>query len=39
MFDDLMGAYGSRFLLAAGGVGIALVLLIVVLWLIRNRAP
>ncbi|WP_431322379.1 flagellar biosynthetic protein FliO [Rhizobium sp. YTU87027] len=39
MFDDLMGAYGSRFLLAAGGVGIALLLLIVVLWFMRNRAP
>ena len=39
MFDDLMGAYGSRFLLAAGGVGIALLLLIVVLWFIRGRAP
>ncbi|CDM57931.1 MULTISPECIES: flagellar biosynthetic protein FliO [Rhizobium] len=39
MFDDLMGAYGSRFLLAAGGVGIALLLLIVVLWIMRSRAP
>ncbi|WP_028744621.1 flagellar biosynthetic protein FliO [Rhizobium mesoamericanum] len=39
MFDDLMGAYGSRFLLAAGGVGIALLLLIVVLWFMRGRAP
>ncbi|CCM75836.1 flagellar biosynthetic protein FliO [Rhizobium mesoamericanum] len=39
MFDDLMGAYGSRFLLAAGGVGIALLLLIVVLWFLRGRAP
>ncbi len=39
MFDDLMGAYGSRFILAAGGVGIALLLLIVVLWFMRNRAP
>jgi len=39
MLDDVVGAYGSRFLLAAGGVGLALVLLIIVLWVIRNRAP
>ncbi|GAA3095124.1 flagellar biosynthetic protein FliO [Rhizobium viscosum] len=39
MFDDVVGAYGSRFLLAAGGVGIALVLLILVLWFLRHRAP
>lgn len=39
MFDDVVGAYGSRFLLAAGGVGLALILLILVLWVIRNRAP
>ncbi|MBB3541929.1 MULTISPECIES: flagellar biosynthetic protein FliO [unclassified Rhizobium] len=39
MFDDLMGAYGSRFLLAAGGVGLALLLLIVVLLIVRSRAP
>ncbi|TBG25843.1 flagellar biosynthesis protein FliO [Rhizobium leguminosarum] len=39
MFDDVVGAYGSRFLLAAGGVGLALLLLIIVLWVIRSRAP
>ncbi|EJJ25132.1 Flagellar biosynthesis protein, FliO [Rhizobium sp. CF142] len=39
MFDDVVGAYGSRFLLAAGGVGIALILLILVLWFLRGRAP
>jgi hypothetical protein len=39
MFDDVVGAYGSRFLLAAGGVGIALILLIAVLWFLRGRAP
>ncbi|MBB4228637.1 flagellar biosynthetic protein FliO [Rhizobium mongolense] len=39
MFDEVMGAYGSRFLLAAGGVGIALVLLIGILWILRSRAP
>ncbi|MBW9055702.1 flagellar biosynthetic protein FliO [Rhizobium mesosinicum] len=39
MFDDVVGAYGSRFLLAAGGVGIALILLIAILWFLRNRAP
>ncbi|MDE1992907.1 MAG: flagellar biosynthetic protein FliO [Rhizobiaceae bacterium] len=39
MLDDIAGAYGSRFFLAAGGVAIALVVLIGVLWLLRNRAP
>ncbi|PDT03304.1 flagellar biosynthesis protein FliO [Rhizobium chutanense] len=39
MLDDVVGAYGSRFLLAAGGVGLALLLLILVLWVIRRRAP
>ena len=39
MLDDVVGAYGSRFLLAAGGVGLALLLLILVLWIIRRRAP
>ncbi|RUM25576.1 flagellar biosynthesis protein FliO [Rhizobium vallis] len=39
MLDDVVGAYGGRFLLAAGGVGLALLLLILVLWVIRNRAP
>ncbi|MEZ2219394.1 flagellar biosynthetic protein FliO [Rhizobium sp. RCC_161_2] len=39
MWDDIAGAYGSRFLLAAGGVGIALLLLIGILWILRSRAP
>ncbi|WP_087003785.1 flagellar biosynthetic protein FliO [Rhizobium sullae] len=39
MFDEVMGAYGSRFLLAAGGVGIALLLLIGIMWILRSRAP
>nr|WP_210258848.1 flagellar biosynthetic protein FliO [Rhizobium sp. WYCCWR 11152] len=39
MLDDVVGAYGSHFLLAAGGVGLALLLLILVLWVIRSRAP
>ncbi|MGO6941735.1 flagellar biosynthetic protein FliO [Rhizobium johnstonii] len=39
MLDDVVGAYGSHFLLAAGGVGLALLLLIIVLWVIRSRAP
>ncbi|MBX4898106.1 flagellar biosynthesis protein FliO [Rhizobium bangladeshense] len=39
MFDDLVADYGSNFLLAAGGVGLALLLLILALWLIRGRAP
>lgn len=39
MLDDIAGAYGSRFFLAAGGVGIALLVLIGILWVLRNRAP
>jgi hypothetical protein len=39
MWDEIAGAYGSRFLLAAGGVGIALLLLIGILWILRSRAP
>jgi hypothetical protein len=39
MFDDVMGAYGSRFFIAAGAVAIALLLLVAFLWLMRNRAP
>lgn len=39
MFDDVMGAYGSRFLLAAGGVGLALLVLIFIFWILRSRAP
>ncbi|MFS8049676.1 flagellar biosynthetic protein FliO [Rhizobium sp. BR 314] len=39
MWDDIAGAYGSRFFLAAGGVALALILLVGVLWILRNRAP
>ncbi len=39
MFDDVVGAYGSNFLVAAGGVGLALILLVLVLWFLRSRAP
>lgn len=39
MLDDIAGAYGSRFFIAAGGVGIALLVLIGILWVLRNRAP
>ncbi|KQV81654.1 flagellar biosynthetic protein FliO [Rhizobium sp. Root1220] len=39
MLQDIMGAYGSRFLIAAGGVGIGLLLLVIAFWLMRNRAP
>jgi len=39
MWDDIAGAYGSRFFLAAGGVGLALLVLIGILWIVRNRAP
>ncbi|MDO1584541.1 flagellar biosynthetic protein FliO [Rhizobium oryzicola] len=37
MIDELMGAYGSRLLIAVAGVGVALILLIVILWLVRRR--
>lgn len=37
MFDDLVAAYGNRFFLAVGGVGIALLCLIGIFWIIRNR--
>jgi hypothetical protein len=37
MFDEIAGAYGSRFLLAAGGVGVALLCLVALLWLMRRR--
>ncbi|PZM13126.1 flagellar biosynthetic protein FliO [Rhizobium tubonense] len=39
MLDEIVGAYGNRFFIAAGGVGIALLILIAVLWLLRSRAP
>src|ERR1700712_1566274 len=39
MLDELIAAYGSRFFIAAGGVGVALLVLIGVLWLLRGRAP
>ncbi|MEZ2127353.1 MULTISPECIES: flagellar biosynthetic protein FliO [unclassified Sinorhizobium] len=37
MYDDLVAAYGNRFFLAVGGVGIALLCLIGIFWIIRNR--
>lgn len=37
--DELVTSYGSRFLIAAFGVGLALLCLVAVLWLLRNRAP
>ena len=39
MMDDVLNAYGSRFLIAAGGVFLALAVLVVVLWILKNRAP
>lgn len=39
MLDDLIAAYGNRFLVAALGVSLALLCLFVVLWILRNRAP
>ncbi|TCL73524.1 flagellar biosynthetic protein FliO [Rhizobium sp. BK251] len=39
MLDELVAAYGSRLFIAAGGVGIALLCLIAVLWILRSRAP
>lgn len=38
MLDELMAAYGNRFIVAAVGVCLALVVLVIVLWLMRNRA-
>ncbi|QLF70700.1 flagellar biosynthetic protein FliO [Peteryoungia desertarenae] len=35
--EDLLSAYGGRFLVAALGVALALLLLFIVLWLMRNR--
>ena len=39
MLDELISAYGSRFLVAALGVSLALLCLFIVLWVLRNRAP
>lgn len=39
MLNDLISAYGDRFLVAALGVSLALLCLFVVLWILRNRAP
>ncbi|MFY8101306.1 MAG: flagellar biosynthetic protein FliO, partial [Allorhizobium sp.] len=39
MLDDLIKAYGDRFLVAALGVSLALLCLFIVLWILRNRAP
>ncbi|MHA7968828.1 flagellar biosynthetic protein FliO [Rhizobium sp. CAU 1783] len=39
MIDELVTAYGNRFLVAALGVSLALLCLFIVLWLLRNRAP
>ncbi|WP_117191233.1 flagellar biosynthetic protein FliO [Rhizobium terrae] len=37
MFEDLMGAYGGRLVIAILGVGLGLLLLVGVLWTIRGR--
>ncbi|MFN4208359.1 MAG: flagellar biosynthetic protein FliO [Agrobacterium albertimagni] len=39
MLDELIKAYGDKFLVAALGVSLALLCLFIVLWLLRNRAP
>ncbi|PZU85608.1 MAG: flagellar biosynthesis protein FliO [Shinella sp.] len=39
MLDELVTAYGNRFLIAALGVSLALLCLFIVLRLLRNRAP
>ena len=39
MLGDFVGDYGGRLFVAAGGVGLALLVLVGVLWLLRNRAP
>jgi hypothetical protein len=37
MFDEILSAYGNKLTIAVLGVGLALVLLLAVLWLIRGR--
>ncbi|TWD57983.1 flagellar biosynthesis protein FliO [Agrobacterium vitis] len=39
MIDEILNAYGARFVIAIGGVALALVVLVAVLWIIRNKAP
>jgi flagellar biogenesis protein FliO len=39
MLDELISAYGDKFLVAALGVSLALLCLFIVLWILRNRAP
>jgi Flagellar biosynthesis protein, FliO len=39
MIDEILNAYGARFVIAASGVFLALVVLVIVLWIIRNKAP
>lgn len=39
MIEELVAAYGNRFLVAALGVTLALLCLFIVLWLLRKRAP
>ncbi len=39
MLDEIAGTYGSRLFVAAGGVAVALLVLVAILWLVRNRAP
>ncbi|MFN7092058.1 MAG: flagellar biosynthetic protein FliO [Allorhizobium sp.] len=39
MLDELINAYGDKFLVAALGVSLALLCLFIVLWILRNRAP
>ncbi|WJH42383.1 hypothetical protein N7E02_26360 [Aliirhizobium terrae] len=37
MFEDLIGAYGGRLVVAVLGVGAALLCLIGILWIVRGR--
>ncbi|HBF32010.1 flagellar biosynthetic protein FliO [Rhizobium sp.] len=39
MIDEILNAYGARFVIAASGVFLALIVLVIVLWIIRNKAP
>ncbi|MGG7518705.1 flagellar biosynthetic protein FliO [Allorhizobium undicola] len=39
MMDEIINAYGGRFLIAALGVILALAVLVVILWILKNRAP
>lgn len=38
MMEDFIGAYGNRLIVAVVGVGVALLVLAIALWLLRRRS-